>query len=524
MNVKLTLNHNRGYSWEKYNSTWAKGYLFYNGELYEGKRLAEFFDSLEDHSILRKLLQSVFGIFTAIKIKNNEIWLVQDVTRTFPIFYSIIDDAIFISDDTFYLKEVTSSDVSEEAIIEFLRVLYVLGNKTILSAVKQVQAGEIVKISEEGTTREFYHTHFVTKNELFAKDFSLLKKGLKQVFENVVARLIKYADGDPIVIPLSGGYDSRLIATLLKMHGYDGVITYTYGYSDSHEVKTAKKVADKLGYEWYHIGFKDIDKDYFESYEFHNFVEYSFNHVSTPHILDFYAFKVAVEEGIVPKNAIVVPGHSGDVFSGSWLIKLPLPTKRNFHHILFAKHFILNEHYNQNRSLKNKLKKYFKDKYSPEVEIHSLDDNWNFKERQAKYIVNSNRAYEFFGYRHAIPLWDLELVEFFRRVPLELKTSSPIYNEVAMEYFKETGVDFRKPSGFTSGDLYKKMRYFAERCFPYWIKRPLRDYVWKDQVNFRVLAYPLSQELGRKYYFSECNGIVAEWVLHKFGYLRRRRI
>lgn len=521
--VEIHVKYNLGYPWYRYSSACVKGYLFYDGILYQGKDLAKLLTEPRTMEEYKEILLNSQGIFSAIvKRGQYHYLLIQDITRTFPLFFAALEDKIIITDDTFKLKDLFDFELDRDAIIEFLRVRYVLEDKTLLKGVKQVGAGEIVEIKDGKIRKEIYHTHILRKDEKFKEDFASLKLKLHNILNRVIERLIEFADGATIVIPLSGGYDSRLIATLLKSHNYEDVVLYTYGFPDSYEVQTAKKVAERLGYEWYHIEFPHVEKEYIESEEFVDFMKYSFNHVSTPHLPDFLAFKLTLDKNIIPKGAIIVPGHSGDVFAGSWLRKLPLPTVDTFAYIIKAKHFTINEHYDEDKYIIKKLNEYLKQYYTSEVEIYSLDDNWNFKERQPKFIINSNRAYEYFDHKHAIPLWDLELVEFFRRVPLEYKTKKILYNEVAMEIFKKYGVDFTKPSGFASTNAYKKSKYLAERYLPYQLKRILRGrFFWKDQMNFRVIVQPMAEELGRKYYFSEANGIIAEWVLKKFVLTRK---
>ena len=41
---------------------------------------------------------------------------------------------------------------------------------------------------------------------------------------------------------------------------------------------------------------------------------------------------------------------------------------------------------------------------------------WDCQERQAKFIVNSVRAYEFFGFEWRLPLFDAELMDFWSRI------------------------------------------------------------------------------------------------------------
>ena len=62
------------------------------------------------------------------------------------------------------------------------------------------------------------------------------------------------------------------------------------------------------------------------------------------------------------------------------------------------------------------------------METMAAQSEWfNVQERQAKFIVNAVRVYEFFGYEWLIPLWDNALFEFWRHVPLSLRYQRRLY-------------------------------------------------------------------------------------------------
>ena len=49
------------------------------------------------------------------------------------------------------------------------------------------------------------------------------------------------------------------------------------------------------------------------------------------------------------------------------------------------------------------------------------------QEHISKFCVNSMRCYEFFEYSW-YPLWDMELVEFFRTLPIKHRINNVFYN------------------------------------------------------------------------------------------------
>ena len=83
--------------------------------------------------------------------------------------------------------------------------------------------------------------------------FNLFHK-LDRIYEDTFSRLISWLDGRQAVIPLSGGYDSRLIALMLKELGYNNVLCFTYNTGGAKwEVDISRRVAKNLGFCWHYV-------------------------------------------------------------------------------------------------------------------------------------------------------------------------------------------------------------------------------------------------------------------------------
>lgn len=70
------------------------------------------------------------------------------------------------------------------------------------------------------------------------------------------------------------------------------------------------------------------------------------------------------------------------------------------------------------------------------VRAASLYEYWNLQERQAKFILNSLRVYEYFGYEWQLFHWDLRLMDFWAKVPLELRLERKLWQHYASEYLR----------------------------------------------------------------------------------------
>jgi len=519
--IKVFLRYNCGFQWYNKNGVYAKGYLILGNEIYKGENLVEFISGIDCCIEFVDLLKNAFGVFSLVITLEDGLLLASDITRTFPIFYHFSErNGIVVSDDAFYLRDILKLAPRCDSLIEFLRGLYVTGRDTLLDGLYQVQAGEVVYITSDGHVKsQFYYLYTVSPDDIFQEDYQTLKGNLRRVLDNIVDRLLLFVGDRSVVVPLSGGYDSRFIVTSLKQRGVD-VICYTYGRKDSPEVSVAKEVSRKLGCEWHFVEYDEytIDESVFKSDKFEEFFKYAFNFVSTIHLQDFFAIKYLNENEIIPKNSIIVPGHSGDFLGGSHLRKLPVPQDgRDVVDTIFIKHYEHNPYFDQNDVIIKKLQRYISMFKSKNVVPYSLDDNWNMKERQSKYIVNSNRVYEFFGYKHAIPLWDRELVEFFRRAPLNYKTNQILYDDVLLsDIFKPLGIDFRTHGEYNP--YISKIRYLAKKHLPYSIKDFIIRKRWRDINNYCLIVEALAQELGEHCNdISSARGLLARWCLYKAG-------
>lgn len=444
---------NKNFPWKQIESAGIcysfKGDIFYENRLLSTEEvinvLSSLFNNVEpNNQDLMKFPGNLNGNFAIIIDTPIKSICIVDRVRSIPLFYSKCNNCIIISDDCYYIKDKINSKFSEVSALEFLLAGYVTGRETLIDGINQIQGGEILIYNKNDDLFEVscYH-RYLYQDYLDLSDEELLI-ALDAVFINVFKRLIESTvnKGKQIVVPLSGGLDSRIIVTFLKRLGIENVICFSYGRKDSIEVKISRQVARALGYEWHFIEYTN-EKLYkkFHSTETKDYDRYASNLVSLPHRQDFLAIKELKDNGDIPENSVVIPGHSGCMISGGSIpIKYKNAQDYNFELVIndnLENHYML-WNWDNNEKIKHIFQEKIKNCIGP-IDIHDNEscanaiEIFNFKERQIKFIINSVRVYEFLGYDWKIPLWDLELIEFFSKIPIKNKIGKQLYKKYARE-------------------------------------------------------------------------------------------
>lgn len=438
------------------------------------------------HDRLIEVLNKFDGFFGIVYVKKDVLVAAVDRIRSIPLFYSNERGVFRISNDAAWIESGIESPRKDQlARSEFSKTGYVTGQDTLIEQVKQIPAGSCIVIQRsEGQLKlkEFRYFNLNYREGLKLNGPELTVE-LGRRFDRTIERLVDFAQGRQIAIPLSGGFDSRLIASGIANCGYKHVICYTYGRSNNAEAKLSKEVAESLGFEWHFIEYTDdLWRAAWRSDMGEKFRQFSSNLSSLPHAQDFLAIQGLLERDVMKSDAVVVPGHTGDYISGGHLPSVVFnPTPCSFRDIISA---IVLRHYS-NAPLENAGSGVMEElrariqRRIPIPVLHSREslanayEAWEWQERQAKYIVNSVRAYEFFGLNWWIPLWDTEFVDFWLRASLDIKRESAWYQSFVSNYYFDA---VRGQSKFPAirhnatdpPAIRGRLKHLAQKTFPNW--------------------------------------------------------
>lgn len=426
----------------------VRGYLYYNSKLYKGKDLVDLIQKINFNEML-SFVKEVNGFFAIIKKDCNKIVAIVDRIRSIPIFYGKNGRNYYISDDPYcILEEVGNNKIDKKAKKEFLATGYVTGPDTLYENIKQLQAGEMLYIDDENERIEIKSVRYYRflKKDTFNEDFNHLLEKLDETINNVFSRLIEVLGGRPAVIPLSGGYDSRLIAIMLKKFKYDNVICFSYGKPGNTESQISQEVAKNLGFKWEFVPYShEAWYNWYHSKEKEDYFKFADGLSSVAHIQDWPAVWELKRNKKLPENSVFIPGHTGDFIAGSHITNV----YNSYGKITGEKNLIkaiLDYHYSLYRWPKEDYQ-IFREKIlsllsdlpcSTFEELADAFEYWDWQERQAKFIVNSVRVYEFWGYDWMIPLWDNELMDFFAKVPLEYRLNKVMYDTYVTKEYKNS--------------------------------------------------------------------------------------
>ncbi len=437
---------NKFFPWQKIDSNditiWVKGNIFYNNILLKQTEIIQIVEEILNKGKINDVLLNLNGSY-ALVIKTSEIIMsIVDRVRSIPLFYSKTADRFIISDDANYIRDATDAKFNEINGAEFLVTGYVTGSETLFENIFQIQAGEYILFeinrNNLSATRYFHFWH----GDYYSDPEDILLERLDDVFISVFKRLIDSTKGKQIVVPLSGGLDSRIIVAMLKRLGVKDVICYSYGKKGNLEAEISRSVANALGYKWYFVEYTNkMWYNVYHSKEMREYERYAGNNSSLPVIQDYLAVKKLKEKDFLKTNAVIIPGHSGDMLAGSWIpnnIAIISPDENQYINLILSTHYSLwkwNNEKNKNNHLFIKKIKIGIDNYSI-YDINSLVnsiESFNFYERQAKFIINSVRAYEFFGYEWRIPLWDNELIDYFLKLEIKFRIDQYLYQHYILK-------------------------------------------------------------------------------------------
>ena len=267
--------------------------------------------------LCKKLLFNLNCHFGLIIKYNNIIFAATDVARTYPVFFSEEFNSVLISPQAKIIAQSKGFEINKEQLLAYQMSGYTSGSETLWENISGLLAGQFLLIDKKLSINSYYNT--LSKNNINKKSFNVEKKLEENIFE-MLKRIILKANNRNIVVPLSSGLDSRLIASGLKYLNYKNVKCFSYGLKNNYEATVAKDIAKKLDYKWdfIEISQKNI-KTFYDSKLYKNYFSNGIDGCATPGIQDIYTIYKLKKKNYFSDSDIIINGNSGDYISGGHL-------------------------------------------------------------------------------------------------------------------------------------------------------------------------------------------------------------
>jgi asparagine synthase (glutamine-hydrolysing) len=433
-----------GWRRHQYGATtlWFKGWMHRLDGASLAKRLAENRD-LSPQWLGETLLHAE-GHFALAATGPGWGFAAVDWVRSIPLAAAKIAAEWVIDDQPERLRRragLGTGDIDVDAALSLAMAGYTIDDGRLYRGLELLVPGELLWFAGGAARRHRYYTYRPWR--VRPRDPAALEKELAETTLAIMERTLASLDGRAMVVPLSAGRDSRLIASLARHLGYKNVICISYGRAGNFEAVAAKAIAEKLGYPWHFVPATIAgQRAFFAGEDYRRYVEFADSGASVPFVQDMAPLMRLKQSGAVPGDAVIVNGNSGDYISGNHIVPAlqrppaGLNDEQRFKRItdaLIAKHFALWQSLltPRNRArivalLRRSLQRAGATLGDPAYD-HGLYEYAEFQDRQCKYVVAGQRIYEFLGHAWRLPLWDNDYLRFWESVPLAEKSGQALY-------------------------------------------------------------------------------------------------
>ena len=440
------ISNNRG--WRRVSSQKIK--IWYYGDIDEIiiKRLCQKIAKIENFnlSLFKKEVIKFKGKFAFIiqKNKNFNIGIVDRI-KSVPIFVAKTSKSYQLSNSASHLKDkMKTNEKCKKSILSMQMAGYCVGRNTLYKNLVQLLPGEICVVQKNKIKFSNYYSFINTKR----KNFQITKSSLSRKFTDVTLSIfqeILNKHSEKIVVPLSAGYDSRLIISSLYHLNAKNIICYSYGKKNNFESKIAKQIANKLNYKWYFIELSNKkQRKNFSSNFYKEYTQFSDTFSSWSYVQDLFAVKELIGKKVINNENVILNGNTGDFISGGHLPSLnnkqSLKKQRvkDILNYIIKKHFSLwEDHFDNEQQIT--IKKMILDDLPKSLnnlnkkEEYKIYEYFEFLNRQSNYVIQGQRVYDFLNIKWELPLWHDSYLEYWNRVPYEFKLNQQLYKETLLK-------------------------------------------------------------------------------------------
>lgn len=396
------------------------------------------------------------AVIEIVEAQLPTVILATDVNRSFPLYWTRHGGQIRVSDDS-RLLAADDPNPDPSSLNQFRHAGFVLGTGTLYQRVRTGAADTVVTLDRERAT-ERRRSRFALPVSSGVQDPAEAAHAFRDAVLTSVGDLVARNPSRQFVVPLSGGVDSRVIVSALRLAGAQHVHTFTYGRPDSSEARSSQRVAEALDLPWTFIQLQPhAIRNRWRSPENAPFIAGTFGGDALPHIQDWYAMGVLAAKKVLAPGAVILPGHTAvRTLKDDDLLTTPELARGDLVDAIVSRHYGqagTADPVRHDRAILELIGGIVDDygfDGTPPSTARSLQAV-NILGRQSKYILNSVRAYEVYGLGWAMPLLDARAHRAVAMLDWTLTRDRSWYTAMADAMFREVagdradGLDFWQP-------------------------------------------------------------------------------
>ena len=436
-----------------------------------------------------------------------------------PLYYdtdfSCISDS---SEEIRKRKGIDPEDTDYLRTIELFKTNYIANGRTIYSGIRQLEMGHAAEFLGGNVRTSAYFIH-ANETQNITREEALMQ--LSEKTDAMIRRMLKVIAERPIVLSLSGGYDSRYLACSLKDWGAENVMCYTYGGKGSYEIPDAKRVAEACGYIQHFVEYTDQKQLELISEKMNAYNKYTLQHDYSSYLQNYTAMEELQKHGVFPENAVMITGLCNDMPTGYYLPSMDTAENYGFT-VDGAASYIVDYRFKELSNFlhvfmkKSPIKESERGKFFAEVkaqimtlglEVHDYQsfikavDCVTTGYTHSSCYLHMNNIHEFFGYEWLLPCWNRELLKFWYSLPVEMRFCQSLYTEYVTNVLgKKYGLTMKKVAALNKSPVINLMKKLmkASLIFPGGITDPFTIAILRDTNRMSLMIKKLYRLIKHK--------------------------
>lgn len=254
--------------------------------------------------------------YLLVQVTKDGIAFKTDYAGSIPVFYSFRGGFVASNIEKCVTKatKVSLADIDYESLYGFMRFSHFIWDETAWKHIKQLLPNRktyvgpdatVVKIQKMNQTFVISDRNHLALNSVASELYELNRRLITDSLQNT----------ESILLPLSSGYDSRMIFSVLAENRSfrERLSCFTYGNVGALEVEAAKKLCANANVQWSHV---DLPTKFLKKNYLINTANIFGSSMHMHAMYQFEVFEVLEKMRLIPSNCTLTTGFMTGVPAG----------------------------------------------------------------------------------------------------------------------------------------------------------------------------------------------------------------